>query len=402
MYIKRHLEKEILSSSKGYPVVMITGARQVGKTTLLKQLAGKDRAFVSLDDPGSRLLAQNQPKLFLQEHTPPIIIDEIQYAPELLTYIKIVVDERNENGLFWLTGSQIFPLMKGVQQTLAGRVRLLQLSGLSQSELNGMDNLVFPATIEDLFKRVKDIRDNQTIFSKILHGGYPRLLTQPAVTVEGFYNSYLQTYIARDVREITNVMDTGKFLQFIALLATRTAQELNLAGLSRDLMIDGTTVRRWLNVLEMSGIVVSLPSFSTNLGKRIVKRPKIHFVDTGLVCQLLGIEDEEGLKKSPLVGSIFETWAVSEIYKSWWNDGRQARLSYYRDTNQKEIDLMIDRNGMLYPFEIKINFNSSHAFKNFNVLDSIETPVGYGGLIHGADEIVPKKDNCWLIPARLI
>lgn len=292
--------------------------------------------------------------------------------------------------------------MKGVQETLAGRVRLLQLSGLSQSELNGIKNLVFPPTIEDLFIRVKETQTDQTIFSKILRGGYPRLLTQPAVTVEGFYNSYLQTYIARDVREIINVMDTGKFLQFIALLATRTAQELNLAGLSRDLMVDGTTTRRWLNVLEMSGIVVSLPSFSTNLGKRIVKRPKIYFVDTGLVCQLLGIEDEKGLKTSPLIGSIFETWVVSEIYKSWWNDGRLARLSYYRDTLQKEIDLMIDRNGKLFPFEIKINFNSSHAFKNFDVLDSIEMPVGYGGLIHAGDDIFPKKDNCWLIPSRLI
>lgn len=402
MYIKRHLEKEILTASKGYPVVMVTGARQVGKTTLLKQIAEKGRAFVSLDDPGTRLFAQNQPQLFLQEHKPPIIIDEIQYAPELFTYIKIAVDEKNENGLFWLTGSQIFPLMEGVQETLAGRVRLLQLSGLSQSELFGLENSVFPPTVEDLFERAKKIEADQTVFSKILRGGFPRPLTQEAVTVEGFYSSYLQTYIARDVREITNVLDTGKFLQFISLLATRTAQELNLSSLSRDLMIDGTTVRRWLNVLEISGIVVSLPSFSTNLGKRVVKRPKIYFIDTGLVCQLLGIEDEEGLKRSPLIGLIFETWVVSEIFKSWWNDGRQARLSYYRDSRQKEIDLMIDRNGKMYPFEIKLNYNASHAFKNFDVLDSIEMPIGYGGLIHAGDDIIPAKTNYWLIPSRLV
>ncbi|MDD2522325.1 MAG: ATP-binding protein [Anaerolineaceae bacterium] len=402
MYIKRHLEKEILSASEGYPVVMVTGSRQVGKTTLLKQLAGDNRAFVSLDDMSQRLLAQNQPQLFLQNHTPPLIIDEIQYAPELFTYIKIAVDENNKNGQFWLTGSQIFPLMQGVQETLAGRVRLLQLSGLSQSELNGTENLIFPPTIEDLFKRSKEIKDDEKILTKIIRGGYPRLLTQPAITVEGFYNSYLQTYIARDVREITNVMDTSKFLQFVALLATRTAQELNLAGLSRDLMIDSTTVRRWLNVLEISGIVVSLPSFSKNPSRRVVKRPKIYFIDTGLVCQLLGIEDEEGLSNTPLRGSIFETWVVSEVYKSWWNDGRLPRLSYYRDSSQKEIDLMIDRNGKLYPFGIKINFNAAHAFKNFSVLDSIGVPLGYGGLLHSGDEIVPTRENCWLIPSRLI
>ena len=402
MYIQRHLEQEVINASRGYPVVMVTGPRQVGKTTMLKKLAGENRQLVSLDNPTIRLLAQNQPSLFLEQYKPPVLIDEIQYVPELLTYIKIAVDNSNANGQFWLTGSQIFPLMRGIQESLAGRVRLLQLSGLSQSELAGRESEAFPPVIDTLPRRMGGTGASKSLFNAMLMGGFPRLLTQEAVTKDGFYSSYLQTYLARDVKEITNVLDTGKFLQFVSLAAARTAQELNLASFSRDLGIDGTTVRRWLNVLETSGIIANLPAFSNNLGKRIVRRPKLHFLDIGLACFLSGIEDEEGLSKSPIRGALFESWVVSEIYKSWWNQGKQPRLYYYRDAAQKEIDLLIDRNSKLYPFEIKLNINSSHVFKNFDVLASSPIPVEFGGAIYSGNELVPLKNNHWLIPASLL
>jgi predicted AAA+ superfamily ATPase len=340
--------------------------------------------------------------LFLEQYKPPIVIDEIQYVPELLTYIKIAVDNSNLNGQFWLTGSQMFPLMRGIQESLAGRVRLLYLNGLSQSELAGRENEAFPPSVDTLLKRKKTEGESKSPFSAMLMGGFPRLLTQEMVTRDGFYSSYLQTYLARDVKEITNVLDTGKFLQFVSLVAARTAQELNLASFSRDLGIDGTTVRRWLNILETSGIIVNLPAFSNNLGKRIVRRPKLHFLDIGLACFLCGIEDEEALSKSPIRGALFESWVISEVYKSWWNQGKQPRLFYYRDAAQKEIDLLIDRNSKLYPFEIKLNINSSHVFRNFEVLENMHTPVDFGGAIYSGTELVALKDNYWIIPASLI
>ena len=402
MYIQRHLEDEVIKASQGYPVVMVTGPRQVGKTTMLKKLANDNRQIVSLDNPTVRLLAQNQPSLFLEQYKPPLLIDEIQYVPELLTYIKIAVDNSNLNGQFWLTGSQIFPLMKGIQESLAGRVRLLQLNGLSQSELEGRENLAFPPGIDKLMARNKPAASQRSIFNAMLMGGFPRLLTQDGVTRDGFYSSYLQTYLARDVKDITNVLDTGKFLQFVSLVATRTAQELNLASFSRDLGIDGTTVRRWLSVLETSGIVVNLPSYSTNLGKRVVRRPKLHFLDVGLACFLCGIENEEALLKSPIRGALFESWVISEVYKSWWNEGKQPRLFYYRDAAQKEIDLLVDRNSKLFPFEIKLNISSSHVFKNFEVLESVPLPIEFGGAIYSGTELVALKNDRWFIPASLI
>ena len=402
MYIQRHLEQEVIKASQGYPVVMVTGPRQVGKTTMLKKLAGESRQVVSLDNPAVRLMAQNQPSLFLEQYKPPILIDEIQYAPELLSYIKVAVDNSNLNGQFWLTGSQVFPLMKGVQESLAGRVRLLQLSGLSQSELAGRENETFPPSIESLLKRKDSLPASKSLFTTMLMGGFPRLLTQSSITLDGFYSSYLQTYLARDVKEITNVLDTGKFLQFVNLVAARTAQELNLSGYSRDLGIDGTTVRRWLNVLETSGIVVNLPAYSTNLGKRVVRRPKLHFLDIGLACFLCGIEDEDALSKSPIRGALFESWVVSEVYKSWWNQGKQPRLFYYRDAAQKEIDLLVDRNSKLFPFEIKLNINSTHIFKNFEVLEDLPIPTEFGGAVYSGVELVALKDNHWLIPANLL
>lgn len=402
MYIQRHLEQEVIKASQGYPVVMVTGPRQVGKTTMLKKLASESHQIVSLDNPAVRLMAQNQPSLFLERYKPPVLIDEIQYVPELLTYIKVAVDNSNLNGQFWLTGSQVFPLMRGIQESLAGRVRLLHLSGLSQSELAGRENEAFPPSIESLLKRSESLTDSKSLFTAILMGGFPRLLTQEAVTKDGFYSSYLQTYLARDVKEITNVLDTGKFLQFVSLVAARTAQELNLASFSRDLGIDGTTVRRWLNVLETSGIIVNMPAYSNNLGKRVVRRPKLHFLDVGLACFLCGIEDEESLSKSPMRGALFESWVISEVYKSWWNQGKQPRLYYYRDAAQKEIDLLVDRNSKLYPFEIKLSINSTHVFKNFEVLKTMPIPMEFGGAIYSGSELVAMKNNQWLIPANLI
>lgn len=311
------------------------------------------------------------------------------------------VDHNNENGLFWITGSQIYPLMKGIQESLAGRVMLFRLYGFSQSEIKKEYSEVFP---DDLPLYLSAHRDapGKDVYDRIFEGSFPRVLTQEFVEPEGFYSSYVQTCLDRDVREIINIMDVGKFLQFLSLSAARTAQELNLAGFARDLQIDNTTAKRWMGVLEALGIIISLRPYSGNLGKRIVKRPKMYFMDTGLACFLCGIERAEDLEKSPMAGALFETWVVSEVLKTWWNHGKQPRVFYYRDARQKEIDLVIERKGRLYPFEIKLSRSPSHAFRNFDVVRALKKPVEFGGVIYAGREMVPVDERYWMIPADFI
>lgn len=404
MYIKRQIEETILKNSATFPVLLLTGPRQTGKSTLLQQLAQPDRKYVSLDNPAIRESAISAPELFFQRFTPPLILDEIQYAPQLFPYIKMIVDERKENGLFWLTGSQVFEMMRNVQESLAGRVSLLRLFGFSQAEKEGRVVSPFPPDKDELIKSSQGVRGKspEQVFQSIWQGSMPRVFTQPDMDVENYYASYLQTYLERDVRLITNIADEGQFVRFIRLIAAISAQELNMAALSRELEVDAKTCRRWLDILETTGLVTELPAYSGNLSDRLIKRPKIFFMDTGLASYLTGWQSAEAMQHGTYSGAIFETWVVSEIMKSWWFNGRFPVIYYYRDRLQKEIDLIISRNQKLLPFEIKKSASPSHALKNFPAVEKFGAEIGFGGVLSLSPELLPIDERYWQIPVSLL
>ncbi len=394
MYYRRQIEPLVRQGSSNYPVVMLTGPRQVGKTTLLKHLCESDRTFVTLDDPETRSLAKLQPKLFFERYKPPLLIDEIQYAPELFPYIKMIVDSKNQNGLFWITGSQIFPLMQGVSESLAGRVLLLRLYGLSLSEIGAVPSREFPRDITHYLSEPKSV----DIDRRIVEGSYPRIIVERDIAAEGFYGSYFQTYLERDVRTIANIEDMMQFSSFIKLAATRTGQELNMASLAKAVGVDNTTIKRWLKILEISGIITFLNPYSANLGKRIVKRPKLYFMDTGLVCYLCAVDSVQTYQNSPLKGGIFETFVVTEILKSWWYAGKTPSVYYYRDSAQKEIDIIVERGNYLYPFEIKASAQPKQSVRQFNALANSAKIINFGGIIYSGTRAVPIDDKHWLLP----
>ncbi len=306
----------------------------------------------------------------------------------------MIVDQKNQNGLFWITGSQIFPLMQGVSESLAGRVLLLRLYGLSLSELTVLPSQPFPQAINHYLNDVSLIDIGQCI----VKGSFPRMIVEKDITTEGFYGSYFQTYLERDVRTIANIDDIMQFSNFVKLTATRTAQELNMSSLAKDVGVDNTTIKRWLKILEISGIITFLNPYSANLGKRIVKRPKLYFMDTGLVCYLCAVDSARTYQKSSLKGGLFETFVVTEILKSWWYAGKTPRVYYYRDTSQKEIDIIVERGNQIYPFEIKASTQPKPAIRQFSVLANSTKAINFGGIICSGNQAVPIDDKFWLIP----
>lgn len=404
MYIKRALESKIKYLSGHFPVVMVCGARQVGKTTLLKKFAesNSDIKYVTLDYPRVRQLAREDPELFLQQYSTPVIIDEIQYAPELLPYIKIKADETKEKGLYFLTGSQMFHMTDKVSESLAGRVGILSMYSMSRAEIEGRESRAFlPSDIIDVTSQ-----DNITdIFSKILKGGMPGVVSDPDMNTEDFYGSYLQTYIERDIRNLVNIQNEGKFLRFISCLAARTGQEVNLDDISKDVEIDRKTADGWLSVLVSSGLVFLLNPYSGNTIKRIVKRPKMYFMDTGLACYLSMWNNSRALEISAMSGAMFETYVISEIIKGYVNNGIdvRSRLFYYRDNNGKEIDLLILDNGKLYPVEIKKRADPGKtALKNFSVLSSLPEETGEGAVLCMSSMVIPLDSMNRIVPIGCI
>lgn len=404
MYIKRSLEKRVKQMAEHFPVVLVCGARQVGKTTLLKKITEEktDIQYVTLDHPRIRELAKSDPELFLQQYAAPVIIDEIQYAPELLPFIKIKVDEQRINGQYYLTGSQMFNMMNNVSESLAGRVGILSMYSMSRSEIEGRDSVPFnPST-------TKNLASNDTIsviFDKILRGGMPQVISDPGLSLEDYYGSYMQTYIERDIRDLVNIKNEGKFTKFISCVAARTSQEVNLSDLAKDVDIDRKTAESWLSILVTSGIVVLLNPYSGNTIKRIVKRPKLYFMDTGLACYLSMWNNARALELSAMAGAMFENYVISEIYKSYSNNGieTRSRLTYYRDNNGKEIDLMIIENGKLYPVEIKMNADpGKNALKNFSVLDSLQEEIAEGAVLCMSSSVIPLDAKNRLIPIKAI
>ncbi len=402
--IERTLSRVIAQVSASFPVLLVTGPRQVGKTTLLEICAEKGRGYVTLDDLEQKELAQTDPALFLQRHSPPVIIDEIQYAPGLFSYIKMAVDKAKKPGMFWLTGSQKFHLMKGITESLAGRVAIIDMLGLSQSEIEGrafalppfMPTADWLTQARDLAESPKQVMD---VYKNIWRGSYPKIIVDKQISRDMFYNSYVQTYIQRDVRDIINVADITSFMKFLRTIAARTGQLLNYSDIARDVDIDHKTAKSWLSVLETSGLVYLLQPYYNNVTKRLVKTPKIYFLDTGLCCYLTRWPSPESLEAGAMSGAILETYLLAEILKSYWHNGQSAYFYYYRDVDQKEIDLVLEEGNTLYPVEFKKTATPSKAAsRHFPVLAKLKRDIGHGAVICLRETDVPLSRDVDAIP----
>ena len=407
-YIKRHMEEVVQSLSKSWPVILLTGPRQAGKTTMLKELAAREnigREYVSLDDLSMRELAKTDPKMFLQLHKPPLLIDEVQYAPELFTYIKIHVDEHRNPGDFWLTGLQVFRLMQGVQESLAGRIALLHMSPLSQREMLGVKCVPFTTDLEQLVEQSKILKPVTLpeLFVRLWNGCMPGLVSGDFDGRDIFYSSYLSTYVQRDVRELSGTIDALKFIRFITAVAARASQLLNYKAIADDADIDIITCKNWLNILETLGIVFLLHPYSNNVLKRTIKTPKLYFYDTGLVCYLTRWSSPQVAESGAMSGALLENFTVSEIVKSYQNVGREPFIHYYRDRDAKEIDVILEGDGKLCPLEIKKTaMPDKRLVRTFNVIDKSPLKLGNGAVICLADKLSAFDRDNLIVPVWLI
>ena len=419
IYIHRTIENKLKEMYGNFPAILVTGSRQSGKSTVLQYITynnGEKINEVSLDDLNERTMAIEDPEAFLRIHGVPLIIDEFQYAPNLLSYIKIKIDEARKNEMFgdgksvgtmyYLTGSQIFETMENITESLAGRVGIIDLYPLSTREICGASEEIFIPDIDILRKKEQlkyEYMDN--VFDRIFRGSYPELYKNSNINLEAFFSSYLRTYIERDVRKIINIQDEPKFLKFISSMAARTGQEFNAADISRDVGVDAETIVRWTGILSNTYIIFLLqPHMNNNVG-RIIKRPKIYFMDTGLACYLTGYVSSETLSRSAYSGQIFETYIISEIVKSYANNQRDPRkhLYYYRDNNGKEIDLLIIHEDNIYPIEIKKGANpGKEAIKNFDIMKRFEMNSPNGIVICLSKDIHALDEKNYMLPIEYI
>lgn len=405
-YIKRDIEDKIISISKEYSCILITGPRQVGKTTVLRQLMDDIREYVTLDDMDERSLAKRDPAMFLQIHSTPIMIDEVQYAPELFSYIKMEIDKGAAPGTYWLTGSQAFKLMELAQESLAGRVAILHMSSLSQHEIYGAGNCTpFTLDLSALKEREKTNApaDIAEIYDRIWKGSMPGLASGKFSDRDVFYSSYLQTYIDRDVKEQVQLADPLLFRDFVRAAACRAGQMLNVHDIAQDVGVSDDTAKRWLQVLEKSDVVFFLRPYSNNLLKRTVKTPKMYFFDTGLVAYLTRYSSPEILANGAINGAILENFVVSELLKSYHNNAKECLLWYYRDSNSNEIDMVIESDGMLHPLEIKRSVNpGSELFSAFNLLDKASVPRGNGAILCMRPKLSAINSENYIVPIWMI
>jgi uncharacterized protein len=407
VYVNRTLEGFFKEAGKQFPVLLVTGARQVGKTTFLRHLTKKPRIYVTLDDPLVLSLAREDPALFMQRFPPPVLIDEIQYATKLLPHIKMRVDRDRKPDQFWLTGSQQFHLMKGVSETLAGRVGMVHLLGLSRKELAGQSRKSGPflPLADGMQLRVASggelaLKD---LYTLIWRGAFPAVALHDEVDRDLFYSSYVQTYLQRDVRDLARVGDESAFVRFLRAAAARSGMLMNMAELARDAGIAFNTAKNWLSILQASGIVYLLEPYHSNLTKRLVKTPKLYFLDTGLCAYLTEWSSPGTLEAGAMSGAILETWIMAELLKSYWHNGRRASFYYYRDRDQKEIDLLIVQDGTVYPLEFKKTASPEKKdVRHFQALDKLKMPIGPGGIICLAEQSLPLTPDVQTIPVAAI
>ena len=406
-YIKRTLEKKVLEISREYSCLLLIGPRQVGKSTMLEHLMeGTPRMKVSLDDTEDRKLAKTDPALFLELHPAPVLIDEVQYAPELFSYIKIRIDNGALPGSYWLTGSQSFRLMELAQESLAGRTAILHMSALSQSEIYG-DGETSPLSLElsSLQSRKEHLAPANVLemYQRIWQGAMPGHRSGKFTDRDVFYSSYIQSYIDRDVSDMIQGVDKLMYADFIRAAACRAGQMLNIHDIASDVGVSDDTAKRWLQIMEKSEVIFFLRPYSNNLLKRTVKTPKMYFFDTGLVAYLTRYSNPEILMNGAINGAILENYTVAEIVKTYHNSGKECIMHYYRDKDSNEIDLVIESDGELHPLEIKKTVNpGTELVSAFKVLDKASVSRGVGAILCMRHELSAIDRKAYVVPIWMI
>ena len=416
MYMRRDIEKILLKASESFQVITLFGSRQVGKTTTADYLFGDEFSFVTLDDSDEQALAHNNPKAFFESHPWPLIIGEVQKEVGLLSEIKRLVDEQRRiwmrtgekrRLMYVLTGSNQFELQEGISESLAGRTAVINMSGFTQMEKRGIEGSLFEVNFESLLKKQHAHPDfyksSLEIFADIFQGGMPDVCTGESERT-AYYKAYVGTYIEKDVRKLISASSELQFRRFIEILALRTAQELVYSDVSKDLGINVDTCKRWISILQTSGIIYLLQPYMSNMSKRIIKAPKLYFMDTGLCAYLCKWPTSQMLKDGVMGGAFFETYVVSEVLKSFLNNGVDPAhyLYYYRDIDKKEIDILFVKDGSLYPVEIKKNISPTKPTKNFSVLEKYKMPIMRGMVIDNTDAIRSINDNAFVFPVSLL
>ena len=413
MYYHRQLERKILEIANEYACVTLYGARQTGKSTMIRNLF-PEYEYVTLDSSKERTLAVDDPELFLNAHGTPLIIDEIQKAPDLMESIKIRIDEEklkrvNEGGslplMYILTGSNTHEIREKASETLAGRTALIEVSSLSECEKLQKGGNAFVPNVEVLKRKQSELvpKNRYEVFEEIFKGGMPEYWTL-GLNRDTFFESYISTYLEKDVSRMINVGRLDDFRKFMRVVALRTSQQLDYTEIGNSVGIDARTSKNWISILESSGIVLILQPYANNLAKRIIKTPKLYFMDTGLCSFLCGWTDSKILEASAMSGAFFETYVVSEIVKSIRNEGKRIEntLFYYRDRDQKEVDLIFDTDQTLYPIEIKKGVGKDKANKNFGVLEQYKMPVAPGLIIDTSDKVFPLNKETFYCPVGMI
>lgn len=408
MYIKRHLEEQIRNASQYYPVVMVCGQRQVGKSTMLNHIREPERRYVTLDDGNARRLASTDPALFFETYGYPLLIDEFQRVPSILLEMKKIVDQKaldgeDNNGMFWLTGSQKFKMMQDVAESLAGRIAIFDMASLSTAEIEDRPADLFHPDLKTIRERLKHCKRKNIheVYEDIFRGGMPKLRATD-LDRDRFYMDYINTYIERDIKDLAQVGKLNEFYDFLVYMAARTGQELKYDEIASTIGVSAPTAKSWVSILERSGIIFILRPYYSNITKRLVKTPKVYFMDTGLAAYLCRWPTAETLENGAMDGAFFETYVVSEIVKSYYNAGKPADLFYYRDIDKKEIDLLIVEGDKMYPIEIKKSKEPSKQDKNFGVLQQFKLDVQPGLILCMSDELIPYNRESWYCPVSVL
>lgn len=408
MYIERHLEEQILNASQYYPVVMVCGQRQVGKSTMLNHIREPERRYVTLDDGNARRLASTDPALFFETYGYPLLIDEFQRVPSILLEMKKIVDQKaldgeDNNGMFWLTGSQKFKMMQDVSESLAGRIAIFDMASLSTAEIEERPATLFHPDLASIRERLKYSKPKNIhqVYEDIFRGGMPKLRVTD-IDRDRFYMDYINTYIERDIKDLAQVGKLNEFYDFLVYMAARTGQELKYDEIAGAIGISAPTAKAWVRILERSGVIFILHPYYSNITKRLVKTPKVYFMDTGLAAYLCRWPSAETLENGAMDGAFFETYVVSEIVKSYYNAGKPVDLFYYRDIDKKEIDLLIVEGDKMYPIEIKKGKEPSKPDKNFGVLQQFKMDVQPGIILCMSDELIPYNRGSWYCPVSVL